>query len=81
MSSTQKILQYSPFLIIAILIFAAIFASMMLRIVLLFMIFGGLLGWMRATRRDGTFADKYQWAAVHGLILMVVGFVVSVFAT
>ena len=80
MSNGQKFWQYSPFAVLALLILAAVFASMMLRIVLLFVIFGALLGWMRAMRRDGTLADKYQWAAVHGLILMIVGFIVSVIA-
>ncbi len=78
-NAQHRILQILPWIILLGLIFVAVFSTGLYRIVTLFIIFGALLGWLRATRKGGNLADKFQWAAVHGLILMVVGFVWTIF--
>ncbi|MBK0397629.1 hypothetical protein H0I76_00365 [Limibaculum sp. M0105] len=36
------------------------------------------IGWFRATRREGTLADKLQWGAAHGIPAGLVGLAIAV---
>lgn len=45
---------------------------------ILFFIIGAAIGWRRATRRQGTTADKVQYALAHGIPAFLVGMVVLV---
>lgn len=47
-------------------------------IALAFFTIGCLVGWLRATRREGTLADRFQWAAAHGIPAGIVGLAVAV---
>ncbi len=76
----KQIWRFLPLVILAFFIYVAVFSTGLYRTVTLFIIFGGLLGWLRASRRGGNLADKYQWSAVHALILMIVGFFVGIIA-
>ncbi len=78
--NAKMVWQIVPVIVLALLIFVAVFSGGIYRIVTLFIIFGALLGWLRATRAGGNLLDKYQWSAVHGLIMLVLGFIVSVIA-
>ena len=42
-------------------------------------ILGAILGWVRATKRDGNTADKLQYAAAHGIALLLVGYFIALF--
>jgi len=39
---------------------------------------GAVIGWLRATRRGGTTADKVQYALAHGIPAFLLGVVVVV---
>ena len=43
-------------------------------------IIGALVGWLRASRRKGSFADKLQWAAVHGIVCFLIALLVTIIA-
>ncbi|MEE9453467.1 MAG: hypothetical protein V3V13_03660 [Paracoccaceae bacterium] len=40
-------------------------------------IIGAIFGWWRASKRGGNRADKLQYAAVHGMAFLVVGYFAS----
>jgi len=42
-------------------------------------ILGVALGWWRATKRGGDTADKLQYAAAHGIALLLVGYFIALF--
>lgn len=42
-------------------------------------IIGITLGWVRATKRGGNTADKLQYAAGHGIALLLVGYFIALF--
>ncbi|MCX7890262.1 MAG: hypothetical protein N2422_11155 [Rhodobacteraceae bacterium] len=47
-------------------------------IVLAGMILGALNGWFQASRLGGTGKDKAQYAAVHGVIGVILGLVLTI---
>ena len=42
-------------------------------------IIGAIIGWVRATKRGGNIADKLQYAAGHGIALLLVGYFIALF--
>ncbi len=42
-------------------------------------IVGIILGWTRAVKRGGNTADKLQYAAGHGIALLLVGYFTALF--
>jgi len=44
----------------------------------LFFIIGAVIGWRRATKRQGTRADKVQYALAHGIPGFLIGMIVLV---
>ena len=42
-------------------------------------VIGIILGWFRATKRGGDTADKLQYAAAHGIALLLVGYFIALF--
>ncbi|MGE4612024.1 MAG: hypothetical protein AAED33_11675 [Paracoccaceae bacterium] len=42
-------------------------------------IVGIIVGWTRATKRGGNTADKLQYAAGHGIALLLVGHFIALF--
>lgn len=42
-------------------------------------VIGIILGWFRATKRGGNTADKLQYAAAHGIALLLVGYFIALF--
>jgi len=39
---------------------------------------GALIGWMRATKRGGNRLDKLQYAAAHGIALLLLALMVTI---
>jgi len=39
------------------------------------MLLAGLVGWSRAARRGGTTADRWQYAAAHGVPAFLIGMI------
>ena len=44
-------------------------------VALALMLVAGLIGWRRAARRGGTTADRWQYAAAHGVPAFLIGMV------
>ncbi len=42
-------------------------------------VIGIILGWIHATKRGGNTADKLQYAVVHGIALLLVGYFIALF--
>ena len=42
-------------------------------------IIGAILGWVHATKRGGNTADKLQYAAAHGIALLLLGYFIALF--
>jgi phosphate/sulfate permease len=49
-------------------------------LLLLAFVLGALFGWQRAARRGGDRLDRLQYAAVHGIIFVLVALVALVLA-
>lgn len=43
-------------------------------------IIGAVIGWMRAGRRGGNRLDKWQYAAAHGIALMLLALLLTIIA-
>lgn len=48
-------------------------------IALLFLALGAVFGWVRASRRGGTTADKLQYAAAHGFAFLLLAIAGGIF--
>ena len=44
------------------------------------MVLAGIWGWMRAARRGGTRADRWQFAAAHGIPAFLLGLILMTIA-
>ena len=49
-------------------------------LLLLAFVLGAVVGWRRAARRDGDRLDKLQYAAVHGILFVLVTLVATIAA-
>lgn len=65
--------KYLPLGILFIQILGIIVVAQATRPILIIVLFGQLLGWTRAHRKNGILLDKYHWAAVHGVVFGMFG--------
>ena len=49
-------------------------------VAVILLLLGGYWGWRRAARRGGTTADRWQYAAAHGLPAFLIGMIVMTIA-